>query len=245
MRGVGRWTASVLAALAVHAAAIGVALGWGRVRPVLEAEPPQAVMLEVAASAMAPLAMPNNAPPASEISPLIPSAEEPPPVVRIPAPHEVMLPQAELPPPLDLKPPARPAERPRPQQPPAPKVAAPPPAPTPAPKVAAAQPGVSREQFQMALLTWQRQMLGHLERHKRYPADAPLRPGQVATTYVLIVMERSGRVIAVQTERSSGIAAFDREGIERVWRAQPLPPLPPEIPGDTVEPIVPMEFSRR
>ena len=31
---------------------------------------------------------------------------------------------------------------------------------------------MSREQFQQALLTWQRQLLAHLERHKRYPADA-------------------------------------------------------------------------
>lgn len=236
---------SVLAALAVHAAAAGMALGWGTVRPLPEPEPPQAVMIEVAASTMAPLSLPNDAPPAAEISRLIPEAEPPPPVVFVPAPHQIVLPQAELPPPLDLKPPTRPAERPRPPQPPAPKVAAPPPAPRPAPNVAAAQPGVSREQFQNAVMVWQRQLLAHLERHKRYPADAPLRPGQVATTYVLIVMDRSGRVLAVQTERSSGIASLDREGIERVWRAQPLPPLPPEIPGDTVEPIVPMEFSRR
>ncbi len=196
------------------------------------------MVIEVAASDVAPLSMPNDAPPAAEISPLVPEAEPPPPVVRIPAPHEVVLPQAELPPPVELKPPTRPAER-RSPQPPAPKVTAPPPAPAPAPNVAAAQPGASRDQLQAALLIWQRALLAHLERHKRHPADALLRPGQVATTYVLIVMERSGRVIAVQTERSSGVIAFDREGIERVWRAQPPPPLPPGDLGNTIEPIVP------
>jgi protein TonB len=239
----GRWGASILLALAVHAAAAGLALGWHRLRALPLPEPPWAVMLEVADMAMAPPTILDNAPPASEISPLILSAEEPPAVVFVPAPHEVRLPNAELPPPVDLKPPPRPAARQQPQQPPAPRVTAPPPAPQPAPNVAAQQPGVSREQFQRALLTWQRQLLAHLDRHKRYPADAA-RMGHGGRTDVLIVMHRSGRVIAVHTERSSGVPSLDREGIERVWRAQPLPPLPPEIPGDTVEPIVPMEFGR-
>lgn len=233
---------SILLALAVHAAAAGLALGWSKVRPLRLPEPPQAIMLEVATSTTAPLAMPNEAPPASEINRLIPSAEEPPLVVRIPAPHEVRLPNAELPPPVDLKPPPRPVARSQPH-PAAPTVTAPPPAPTPAPKVAAQQPGVSREQFQRALLTWQRQLLAHLERHKRYPAEAA-RLGQGGRTDVLIVMRRDGQVLSVHIERSSGAPSLDREGVERVWRANPLPPLPPEIPHDTVEPIVPMEFTR-
>jgi protein TonB len=83
----------------------------------------------------------------------------------------------------------------------------------------------------------------HLERHKRYPAEAA-RAGLGGRADVLIIMRRDGQVIAVHTERSSGVPALDREGVERVWRAQPLPPLPREIPGDTVEPIVPMEFTR-
>src|SRR4029078_9168865 len=100
---------------------------------------------------------------------------------------------------LDFKPPTKPVARSQPQQ-AAPTVTAPPPAPTPAPNVAAQQPGVSREQLQRELLTCQRQLLAHLERHKRYPPEAA-RAGLGGRTDVLIILRRDRQRMRGHTER--------------------------------------------
>jgi periplasmic protein TonB len=55
-------------------------------------------------------------------------------------------------------------------------------------------------------------------------------------------MSRDGRVLAARIERASGVAILDQEGLDLLQRAQPLPPLPSDQPGESLELLVPVQF---
>lgn len=116
---------------------------------------------------------------------------------------------------------------------PAPETTAPPSRPAPPAMSAAA-----------AAQTWEGRVLAHLERRKRYPAEARARRLQ-GVTYVHVTMDRAGRVLSVVLERTSGHAALDREALALLRRAQPLPQPPAEVPGDRISLSVPVDFFTR
>lgn len=260
-----RWTGSFVFVLALHAGAVAAALGWTHADAPY-APPPAAVMLELAPLAAAPETTANEAPPAPEFSDAVPEPQEPPPIdlkpmkielaeaeppppVEIPPPDtvEVVLPEPEPPPPVDLKPPPpkpRPVEKPKPPQekkPPA-VAAAPQATPEQAPRATAPMAGATPEPPSASLPTWRGLLQRHLARHKRYPSEAQ-RSRQEGMPYVRFTMSRDGRVLAASIHRPSGIAALDQEGLDLLARAQPLPPLPLDQPGETMEIIVPIQFS--
>jgi periplasmic protein TonB len=90
--------------------------------------------------------------------------------------------------------------------------------------------------------TWEGLLLGRLQRFKRYPNAARTRKQQ-GTPLLHFTMDRSGKVLSAKIMRSSGYAVLDGEALALVRRAEPLPPPPPEVPGDPVERVVPLEFS--
>lgn len=221
-----RWAVAALTALAVHAVPAAVAGVWlAGPAPAPEVEPLMMIDLAPPASPPAP---PSERPPGPQQAP----APAPRPVVERdavrtpPVPHpEVVLPRA----------PARPVDQavPRVETPPASATTAP--ASIPAPPAAAVSSGVS---------DWRGQVLAALNRVKRYPPSAEARRQQGAP-WIRFVIDRSGRVLSARLERSSGVAALDREAAALPPRAQPLPPPPDDLPGDTVELVVPVEFFLR
>lgn len=64
-------------------------------------------------------------------------------------------------------------------------------------------------------------------------------------TYILFTMTRDGRVLNARIERSAGNVVLDREGLELLTRAEPLPPLPQDQPGETLRLVVPIQFFMR
>ena len=64
-------------------------------------------------------------------------------------------------------------------------------------------------------------------------------------TYVLFTMTREGRVLDARIERSAGNSVLDREGLELLRRAEPLPPLPQDQLGETLRLVVPVQFFMR
>ena len=259
MRDAIRWTGSFALVLAAHAALIGLAFAWVRV-DAPASPPPAAVMIELAPLPAAPIATPADAPLAPELKEAVPEPSEPPPVelkqatidvpladppppVKVPL-AEVVLPPPEPPPPVALKPPDKPkiVERPKPPQPkPSAMAAAPQAAPAQTERTAAPAPGATPDPPSAALPTWKGLLLKHLERHKRYPLGAQ-RARQEGTTYVRFIMSRDGRVLSARIEQASGVAALDQEGLDLLTRAQPLPPFPPDQPGERLELIVPIQF---
>ena len=60
-----------------------------------------------------------------------------------------------------------------------------------------------------------------------------------------VAMTRSGAVAGFRLERSSGHQLLDQEVLDLLQRAQPLPPIPPEMTRETVEIVVPIRFELR
>jgi protein TonB len=114
-------------------------------------------------------------------------------------------------------------------------------APQQATAAAAPMPGAAPDPPSATLPTWKGLLLRHLEKHKRYPGDAQ-RHRQEGVTYVRFTMSRDGRVLAVRIERASGVASLDQEGLDLLQRAQPLPSLPSDQPGESLELVVPIQF---
>lgn len=102
----------------------------------------------------------------------------------------------------------------------------------PAPQVSSGKP------------TWQGLVLGALDKVKRYPRAAHF-ARQQGVPYLRFVMDRQGRVLSARLERSSGHRALDEEALALPKRAQPLPRPPEDVPGDTLELVVPVEFFMR
>jgi protein TonB len=83
-------------------------------------------------------------------------------------------------------------------------------------------------------------VLSKIERARRYPPAARARREEGVAT-VAFVMTRGGKVTSATLQTSTGSALLDREAIETVRRAQPLPP----VPGDVEAPlrlVVRLEF---
>lgn len=109
---------------------------------------------------------------------------------------------------------------------------------------AAPQVGALNERANEARMTWQSELQAHLERRKRYPRKARMRHQQ-GVPWVRFTMNRKGEVLEVALHRSSGYPVLDREVTALVKRAQPLPPPPEDIPGDSLTMAVPVEFFIR
>ncbi len=91
---------------------------------------------------------------------------------------------------------------------------------------------------------FQATLLRHLNAHKHYPSVARAKRQQ-GVVYVRFAMDRQGHVLSAAIAKASRHAVLDGEGLALISRAQPLPLPPAEIAGDSIELIVPVEFSLR
>jgi periplasmic protein TonB len=163
-----------------------------------------------------------------------PDVVEPPPQQVEPAPAEVALPK---PPPVTE---GKPLPRtPRPPQPVAPPIAAPMP---PQQQSAPSAPPPPNPPSAEAATNWQSRLLAHLTRYKRYPASAQMRREQ-GVALLRVTMTHLGAVTGSRLERSSGHQLLDQEVLDLIQRAQPLPPMAPEMTQQTVEIVVPIRFE--
>ena len=91
---------------------------------------------------------------------------------------------------------------------------------------------------------WQRQLLGRLQRFKRYPDLARARREE-GVVHLTFAMDRAGRVISAGIARGSGFPELDAETLALVRRAEPLPASPPAMPGNPLTLTVPVRSSLR
>lgn len=239
-----RWGVSLTLVLLAHLSAGLYLLSRQMPLDAAGGPPPEAVMID-----LAPLPAPAPPAPAPPIpvpepkpqpQPLV-EAPPPPPLPDIPLPE---LPPSPAPKPAVVlpKPPPKPkpvehppqAEPERPRPPAAPAAAAPP-APVNAPP--AVNAGAARA-------SWQAQLVGWLERYKRYPRLAQ-EQRQEGVVYLRFTMDRGGHVLAAQIDKGSGFPLLDEEVSALIQRAQPLPVMPPEVPGAQITLTLPVAFSLR
>ena len=95
-----------------------------------------------------------------------------------------------------------------------------------------------------AKAAWERSLVSHLNRFKRYP-DAARANGSQGDVAVQFTIDRSGSVIAARVVRSSGSPALDAEALAVLQRASPLPAPPDHINGATLDLTLPIQFRIR
>ncbi len=91
--------------------------------------------------------------------------------------------------------------------------------------------------------SWEGRILAQLNEHRRYPYAAMARRQQ-GVPYIRFLMDRKGRVLSVNLERSSGYPSLDREAVALPGRAQPLPKPPADFQPEraVIELVVPVQF---
>ena len=217
-----RWAFSAAVVVALHAALVATLTTWHE--HVSGDEGSEAILVDLA---------PLVAPPADSRNDLAPGPEQqqstviqPPKTDEKPqdkAERMPAVPDADVQLPVETKP-----EKPVEESPPVSQATSP-----PRPRPSAAQ-----------IASWHRKIALQVERHKGYPAAAQARH-ETGTAELAFTLDRNGRVVASRVVRSSGFAALDQETLETVRRAQPFPPPPANMPGETFDFTVPIRFNIR
>lgn len=90
--------------------------------------------------------------------------------------------------------------------------------------------------------TWEKQLLAHLARHKRYPREAAQQTGEVTLTFVL---DRAGYIVRSTVLKGSGDAAIDQAALSMMQRSNPVPPPPPLVAEEGLSFTIPVLFLAR
>ncbi|HEY2890591.1 MAG TPA: TonB family protein [Dongiaceae bacterium] len=230
-----QWGISLLAVLAVH---IGVAF-WllPKDTPAKPDKPPPAAFLDLApikvpdlpgsVAPLAPAQLPSAAAPAPTKAPEVKPEQ---PVVKPPPPE---VPKIAVPPPAPpvatpAKPPAPKPPMPKPQ-PPKPQVQEVPPQAGP-PSLTGSQPIVRLSPVR----AWQAAVIVQITNLRKWPPEA-VRQQMRGSVVLFMRVDREGNIVEYGLRGSSGYALLDRATLDMARRAVKLAPLPPQIPGQTYD----------
>lgn len=89
-------------------------------------------------------------------------------------------------------------------------------------------------------VTWQKELVAHLNRFKRYPANAGGR--RMAEIVVAFTLDRMGHVVSASVSKSSGDRAFDDAALAMMKKADPVPPPPPLVADEGLAFALPVNF---
>ncbi len=236
-----RWLISGAIVVMAHGAFAAALMQWRE--PIEPADPSAAIVINLAPMPVAPTEIPTEVPPGPEqieaqatpVQPVEPVEEKLEEVPPAPNPEIALVqatPKEEPPTPQESQPPAPVTTMPQ------------------APPLALAAVAAAPTQGQVhlsdsnAIPSWRRQVVGILERNKRYPATARAHHEQ-GIAQLAFSIDREGRVVASRIIKSSGSSTLDQESLDLVKRAQPFPPPPPELPGAQISLTVPIRFNIR
>ena len=76
------------------------------------------------------------------------------------------------------------------------------------------------ESPQRVRATWQKELIAHFNRHKRYPSN---RSAQTAEIPVSFVLDETGRVLSSGIVQGSGDSSFDEAALAMIRRSDPVP----------------------
>jgi periplasmic protein TonB len=98
------------------------------------------------------------------------------------------------------------------------------------------------ESPQRVRATWQKELIAHFNRHKRYPTD---RSSQTAQILVSFVLDETGHVLSASIVLSSGDASFDEAALAMIRRSDPVPRPPSVVAQDGLSFTLPVIFRVR
>lgn len=249
-----RWGTCCALVLGAHVFAAGALLAhWSAARPETPAGGPL-IMVTLAPAPAAPEPKPTDLPPAPVVSQAHPEAAPKPAEAAVAEAQPIVAPESRLPDALAVLPRTRPVERPTkpaprrserhaPRERHASLSSAAPPAERRAARAETATPGaVSRNAD--AVPNWRSRLVAQIERSKHYPPVAKER-GDQGDAEVAFSVDRRGGVHRVRLVRGTGSVLLDRDALDWVARAAPLPPPPPEVAGALIPVVVPLRYHLR
>jgi protein TonB len=267
-----RWGGSAAIIVALHAALIALGVSWyTRLPPPGVALPTIMVDLAPASAPSSPGVQPLDLPPGPEMreadppppppepqkqeaiqEQLAPTPPQENPIVEAPPEQkmEPALPKPEpaeivpdLPKPIQAKPkPVRTEVKKPVDAPPAPRTSAAPKAERQASLTSSSAPAGATSAA--ALASYNQLVAAHLQRFKQYPSNAKA-AGEQGTSRLSFTLGRSGQVLGSRLAGSSGHPSLDGETLAMVRRAQPFPPMPPELKQASMSFSIPVQFSIR
>jgi TonB family protein len=92
---------------------------------------------------------------------------------------------------------------------------------------------------QRVRVTWQKKLMAHLERFKRYPPTGVPRSARIEVGFTL---DRVGHVVSAEIRQGSGDPAFDQAALAMLRRADPVPPPPPLVADDGLNFTLPVVY---
>ena len=98
------------------------------------------------------------------------------------------------------------------------------------------------ESARLVKTTWQKELVAHLNRFKRYPTNSTRRGAEIMVTFTL---DRFGHVLSSNIQRGSGDAGFDHAVIAMLKLADPVPPPPPLVADEGLTFSLPVIFRDR
>jgi TonB family protein len=87
--------------------------------------------------------------------------------------------------------------------------------------------------------TWTKELVAHLDRHKRYPAERQQKTAEIVISFEL---DRTGRVLSTSIVKGSGDSAFDQAALAMVRRSDPVPQPPPLVADEGLNFTLPVIF---
>ncbi len=87
--------------------------------------------------------------------------------------------------------------------------------------------------------TWQKELIAHLDKHKRYPAQRSEKTAEILVSFAL---DRMGHVLSTSIVKGSGDAAFDEAALAMVRRSDPVPQPPPLVADEGLSFTLPVIF---
>ena len=90
--------------------------------------------------------------------------------------------------------------------------------------------------------TWQKQLVAHVDRHKRYPSAAARRNVEILLQFTL---DRTGHVLTVNVLKGSGLTAFDAAAVSMMRNSDPVPAPPPLVADEGLSFTMPIIFRAR
>ena len=87
--------------------------------------------------------------------------------------------------------------------------------------------------------TWTKELVAHLDKHKRYPAERQQKTAEIIVSFVL---DRTGHVISTSIVKGSGDTAFDEAALAMVRRSDPVPQPPPLVADEGLNFTLPVIF---
>src|SRR5664279_1700260 len=87
--------------------------------------------------------------------------------------------------------------------------------------------------------TWQKELVAHLDKHKRYPAERSQKSAEILVSFAL---DRMGHVLSASIVKGSGDAAFDEAALAMVRKSDPVPMPPPLVADEGLNFTLPVIF---